>query len=381
MNSDALQIEAEMKLPWNHRDRKSVPDTLFALRNLPGAHWSRNSVQSLISDGYRGNAIVYRCVRMIAEAAASIPFESKPEGLSALLQRPSPEESGQAFFERLYTDLQISGAAFAEAISLQSGEVPKALYALRFDRLRPVYTQQGHLLHYSYKVGRRERRILPERDGWMPVLTLKLYDPGQSDQGLSPLVAARKALDLHNGSAAWAKALIDNAARPSGALVYDRQGGHLSHAQFDRLKQELNAQHSGAENAGRPLLLEGGLDWKPMSLTPAEMDFQDTRHAAAREIALTFGVPPMLLGIPGDNTYATYKEAHLAFWRLTVLPLVQKCASTVSIWLSERFEGAHIVPQIEGVPAFASERDALWARISAAAFLSDAEKRSMLGLM
>ena len=93
-------------------------------------------------------------------------------------------------------------------------------------------------------------------------------------------------------------------------------------AREQRLKEELESAHTGKFNAGRPLLLDGGLDWKPMSLSPAEMDFAGTRHAAAREIALAFGVPPMLLGIPGDNTYATYKEANLAFWRLTILPLV-----------------------------------------------------------
>ena len=56
--------------------------------------------------------------------------------------------------------------------------------------------------------------------------------------------------------------------------------------------------------AGRPLLLEGGLDWKPLSLTPKDMDFIEAKNVAAREIALAIGVPPMLLGIPGDNTYS-----------------------------------------------------------------------------
>ncbi len=78
-------------------------------------------------------------------------------------------------------------------------------------------------------------------------------------------------------------------------------------------------------NAGRPLLLEGGLDWKTMSLSPKDMDFIEAKHVAAREIALAFGVPPMLLGIPGDNTYSNYPEANRTFWR-PVLPLVNRVA-------------------------------------------------------
>ena len=94
-------------------------------------------------------------------------------------------------------------------------------------------------------------------------------------------------------------------------------------------------------------LLEGGLTWQTMSLSPAEMDFAETRAAAAREIALAFGVPPMLLGIPGDNTYATYKEAHAAFWRLTVLPLVQKTARALAVWLQGRIADLRIRPQLD----------------------------------
>ena len=117
---------------------------------------------------------------------------------------------------------------------------------------------------------------------------------------------------MHNAASAWNKALLDNAARPSGALVYKGEhGANLSEEQFERLRDELAQNFSGAANAGRPLLLEGGLTWQAMSLTPKDMDFLAAKNGAAREIALAFGVPPMLLGIPGDNTYSNYREANL----------------------------------------------------------------------
>ncbi len=368
-----------MKLPWSKPEEKSS-GSLIALAQLPNAVWGRSDAASLVKDGYSGNAVAYRCVRMIAEAAASIDIVCANDAISELLKSPSPETSGQAFLERLYTDLQITGNAWAEAVTLEGNDMPCAVFGLSTGSVRVMQDAQGHVSGYAVKAGRGERIVGRDMEGWCPVLHLKLYNPANALYGLSPLAAARKALDLHNGTAAWAKALLDNAARPSGALMYGKDGSRMTDDQFDRLKTELSDQHAGAANAGRPLLLEGGLDWKPMSLSPAEMDFQETRHAAAREIALAFGVPPMLLGIPGDNTYATYKEAHLAFWRLTILPLVRKTAGALSLWFEGCFEDAEIKVNLEHVPAFASEREALWARVSAADFLSDAEKRDMLGL-
>ena len=172
---------------------------------------------------------------------------------------------------------------------------------------------------------------------------------------------------------------MDNSARPSGALVYSN-GGHLSGDQFERLKAELETSFQGARNAGRPLLLEGGLDWKSMSLSPRDMDFLEAKHTAAREIALAIGVPPMLLGIPGDNTYSNMAEANRAFWRQTVLPLVNRTARALGGWLAPAYDGAlRLAPDTDEIPALSGERDALWARLQATTFLTDDEKRAAVG--
>jgi len=180
--------------------------------------------------------------------------------------------------------------------------------------------------------------------------------------------------------------LLDNAARPSGALVYSGPDGaeNLTSDQFERLKGELEDAYTGSSNAGKPLLLDGGLDWRPMSLSPADMDFIEAKNNAAREIALAFGVPPMLLGIPGDNTYANYREANLAFWRQTILPLVKKMAGALTNWLSPQLESREISPvfrcDASDLDALSTERDAEWARVTRADFLTRNERRNLLGL-
>jgi HK97 family phage portal protein len=128
------------------------------------------------------------------------------------------------------------------------------------------------------------------------------------------------------------------------------------------------------------MVLEGGLDWKPMSLTPKDMEFIATKHVAAREIALAFGVPPMLLGIPGDNTFANYAEANRTFWRQTVLPLVQRSAEALTNWLRPAFgKDVRLGFDSDAIEALSTEREALWARVGAADFITRDEKRAAVG--
>jgi hypothetical protein len=203
---------------------------------------------------------------------------------------------------------------------------------------------------------------------------------GLTDYGLSPIEAAATAIDIHNTASKWNKALLDNSARPSGALVYTARDGNLSPDQFDRLKSELEQGFQGAAHAGRPLLLEGGLDWKSMSLTPKDMDFIEAKHVAAREIALALGVPPMLLGIPGDNTYSNYQEATRSLWRQTVLPLATRTAKALSQWLSPAWGAPlELRPDYDAIEALSTEREALWTRVDQATFLTTNEKRAAVG--
>jgi HK97 family phage portal protein len=299
-----------------------------------------------------------------------------------LLAAPNPGQSGAALFESFYGHMLLSGDGYLEAAGMGAGGGPRELYALRSDRMKVVPGSDGWPVAYEYSVGAR-KHVFDTRQDRVPVLHVKSFHPQDDHYGLSPLTAAASAIDVHNSASTWSKALLDNAARPSGAIVYrgaDGQG-QLGGDQYARLVEELETHHQGARNAGRPMLLEGGLDWKPMGFSPSDMEFHRTKEAAARDVALAFGVPPMLLGLPGDNTYANYSEAHRAFYRLTVLPLVAKAMAALSGWLPA-FYGTHFQLRIDfdNVPALAEEREALWRRITAAGFLSDAEKRQLLGL-
>jgi len=367
--------------------KASRTGALIALQGGGRAVWSPRDLASLAREGFMKNAVVYRAVTMIAEAAASVPLlayagdaEVPAHPLLALLARPNRRQSGAAFLEALYGDLLVCGNAYAELVRL--GERPAELHPLRPDRMRIVPGPDGWPEAYEYAVGGRKLRFEdPGADEIAPILHLRLHHPLDDHYGFAPLEAAAVALDIHNAAGAWNKALLDNSARPSGALVYRGEGGtNLSQDQFERLKKELEANYTGALAAGRPLLLEGGLDWTSMALSPRDMDFMEAKNGAAREIAFAFGVPPMLIGIPGDNTYANYAEANRAFWRQTVLPLVGRTGAALAAWLEPAYGGPlRLSYDADAVEALSAEREALWRRVEAASFLSRDEKRAAVG--
>ena len=349
--------------------------------------WSPRDAVSLAKTGFQGNPVGFRVVKLIAEAAAALPLVLQDAGrryeehpVLRLIARPNGAQGRAELFEAIYGHLMLAGNAYIEAVPGE-GVVPGELHVLRPDRMSLVPGADGWPVAYDYTVGARKHRFA--MGAVQPICHLKSFHPQDDHYGFAPLQAAAVAIDVHNAASAWSKALLDNAARPSGAIVYkgaDGQGS-LSGDQYDRLVSEMEMHHQGARNAGRPMLLEGGLDWKPMGFSPSDMEFQKTKEAAAREIAIAFGVPPMLMGIPGDATYANYQEANRAFYRLTILPLAQKVLADVSHWIAG-FTGEMLSLQVDldHVPALAAERDQLWARVGAAAFLSDAEKRVLLGL-
>ncbi|MBF9036025.1 phage portal protein [Rhodobacterales bacterium HKCCE2091] len=365
--------------------KASATGHVLALANAGRVAWSPRDTASLTRNGFQGNPVGFRCVKLIAEAAAAVPvlcqdaerrYDYHP--FLTLLARPNAGQARAELVEGLVAEILLSGNAYLEAVLPEGAETPAELHVLRSDRMSLVPGSDGWAVAYDYTVGNRKHRFPAEL-----ICHFRTFHPSDDHYGLAPLQAAATAIDVHNSASRWSKALLDNAARPSGAIVYrgaDGAGG-LTEEQFIRLQAEMESHHTGARNAGRPMLLDGGLDWKPMGFSPSDMEFQKTKEAAARDIALAFGVPPMLLGIPGDATYANYAEAHRAFYRLTVLPMLQRVLSTMSHFLGGfNAEPAELRPDLDQVAALSAERDAQWRRVAEADFLTAAEKRSMLGL-
>jgi HK97 family phage portal protein len=331
--------------------------------------WPR-TYEAQVRDGYLHNAIAQRAVRLVADGLGSAPIAaSDPEMLSLV----AATSGGQSLMETVAVHLLMHGNAYIEMLAGPDG-APCELYALRPERVKVEADARGWPVAFVYKAGGAATRLPADN-----VIHIRQIHPLDDHYGLGCLSAASGAIAIHNAADKWNKALLDNAARPSGALVYDAAEA-MSGDQYDRLKAELTASFAGAGNAGRPLLLEGGLKWQALSLSPADMDFVGLKAAAAREIALAFGVPPMLLGLPGDATYANYREANKALWRLAILPIGTKILNAIAEGLRPWFAGSALSIDLDQVTALSEDRERLWAQVTAADFLNAEEKRALLGL-
>ncbi len=387
---------------WLHRmaarqvEKKYFPTTHAFMIPAGQPVWMRREFTKFAEEGYKRNVIAHRCITMLATAAASVPWklsERSARGatkflethpLLALLNHPNPLQGGTEFCEAVYTQRLIAGNAFIHAVG-PGDAAPLELHVLRPDRVAIIPGQGGIPKAYRYTIDTRSVDILVDpMTGISRVLHLKTFHPLDDWYGMSPMEAAAYSIDQHNQCGAWNQALLQNGARPSGALMVksgDGQAGALTETQYTRLKSQLDEQFSGAINAGRPLLLEGGLEWKEMSLSPRDMDFIGIKHASARDVALAFGVPPQLLGIPGDNTFSNMQEARLALWEQTILPLLTSVTDALNNWLVPMFDGyLTLTLDSDAIPVLAAKRDAYWDRISKTDFLSDDEKRKLLGI-
>jgi HK97 family phage portal protein len=251
--------------------------------------------------------------------------------------------------------------------------------------MRVIPGAQGVPEAYRYTVnGKWVDFAVDSLTGRAPVLHIRNFHPLDDWYGLSPLEAAAISIDQHNDAARWNASLLQTSGRPSGALVYTPAHADASDTltaeQRQSLKAEMERYFTGSENAGRPLVLEGGLDWKEMSLSPKDMDWLAGKDVSAREIALAFHVPAQLVGIQGSQTFANFEQARLALFDDAVLPLLDHVKDALNNWLAPQFgEGLSIDYDIDKVEALAPRRQQVWDRLSQAGFLTANEKRAALG--
>ena len=360
--------------------RKGVPaERGFAPSFLLGEESERGFARGYaaqLDEVYRRNPVGQRCVRLVAGMVGGLTIEAADgqDQAVALVRR-------EGLLEEVAAQLLLHGNAYVQLIA-DGHDRPAELHALRPDRVSVATDASGWPAAYVYRAGVAKAARIARRDalGRAQVAHIRALNPSDDHYGLGCLDAAIGAASVHNRAARWNKALLDNAARPSGALMYEPgDGAALGAEQYERLKVELAEQFSGSGNAGRPLLLEGGLKWQALSLTPADMDFVALKEGAARDIALAFGVPPVLVGLPGDATYANAREAGRALYRQTVLPLAGRILAGLGAMLGDWVGEVRFAVDTDQLSELSEDRARLWAQVTAADCISRDEKREMLG--
>jgi len=321
---------------------------------------------------YERNPVGQRAVRLVSGMLGSLTIDGVERAVS-LIKR-------DGLLESIAANLLLQGNAYVRLLA-DGEDDPHELCLLRPERVQVICDERGWPVAYLYRAGGQVERIgRVDGLGRAQLAHVKALHPRDDHYGMGCLDAAIGAASVHNRAAKWNKSLLDHAARPSGALSYEpADGSALSAEQFKRLKEELAQEFSGTGNAGRPMLLEGGLKWQAMSLTPADMDFVALKEGAARDIALAFGVPPVLVGLPGDATYANAREAGRALYRQTILPMAEGMLRGLGAMLGDWLGPVGIAVDTDKISELAEDRAKLWESVGAAEFLSRDEKREQLG--
>jgi len=355
------------------------------------------SYEDLATDGYSENAIVYRCINEIANNASRVKInlfrgdqEVDNHPLLDLLYKPSPTMSQVEYFQSVYSYLLISGNNYMLSVGGDNSP-PTELYNLRPDRIKIRTGVRAMPVAYDYVLKGQvvESYEVDQATGSSKVKHIKLFNPLDDYYGMSPIQASSVDIDQHNLANKHNVNLLQNGARPSGAVIFnpkDETGGHvqLTDVQRNQLMNDVNQRFSGTGNAGKPMLLEGDFDWKEMGLSPKDMDFIQLKNMSAKDIALVYGVPSQLIGIPDSQTYSNFAEAKLALYNETIIPLLDRIQGDMNEWLVPMFneQGLELRYDIDSIPAMAEQRKRVFESVSAGVkdgILTRNEAREQLG--
>ena len=239
------------------------------------------------------------------------------------------------------------------------------------------------LIAFRVDHGKTEKGIpVSPGTGDCDIIFWKRYHPTEHWKVVSPVVAAGRAVNTHN----HASDIVDMQMRKGGLPV-----GFLSlipeaaktHAQLSREQQQDMQElvrRATEDGPGPNIPVLHGYQFNPMGLGPREMDFVNGLREQARGIAMGFGVPPQLLGLPDSQTYSNFSEARRALYRMGVLPVLNVVLSQFGFWFSQRLiSDIEIFADEESVPEILEARSEQWGRIDAIQSLTTNEKRRMMG--
>ena len=359
---------------WFRREEKASAAGFVVSANQIGQPvWTEREYDKLTKEAYVRNAIGFRCVAMTAQAVASIPLllndgndkELDSHPVLDLLARPAPGFTQTWLFESLATYVQLSGQSYLEAVGpSRRNAPPRELWSLRPDRMKVIAGPQGLPSAYRYENGgqRKDWQVDPIT-GYSDILHIRRFHPLNDWYGLSLVEPAAYAIDRHNEAGAHNMAVLQNGATPSGALVFEpvkREDGTYQTAPKEVIQEaekRLMERYAGTANSGRPLVLGGNIDWKSFGMTMEQLQLTESKLDAARDICAAFGVPIELL-LPGQSTYNNRREAELAYFEKTVIPLLKLILDNLNVWLLPRFgDGLALEPNYDGIEALALKRE------------------------
>ena len=287
---------------------------------------------------------VYCCVRILSEAVASLPLQfyrytddgGKEKAVEhplyfLLHDEPNPEMTSFIFRETLMTHLLLWGNAYSQIIRNGKGEVV-ALYPLMPDRMKVDRDEHGRL-YYEYTVydsddvdGRKGTNKVGRTVRLQPHDVLHI--PGLGFDGLvgySPIAMSKNAIGLAIATEEYGSKFFANGAAPSGVLEHP---GTIKDP--SKVRESWQATFGGSGNANKIAVLEEGMKYTPISISPEQAQFLETRKFQIDEIARIFRVPPHMIGDLEKSSFNNIEQQSLEFVKYTLDPWVVRWEQSLS---------------------------------------------------
>ncbi len=340
----------------------SIFSGLFRSRDKPKNTTSGSAYRFFLGNSTSGKTVtersamqmtaVYSCVRILAEAVAGLPLHlyrynadgGKEKAIDhplylLLHDEPNPEMSSFVFRETLMTHLLLWGNAYAQIIRNGKGEV-MALYPLMPNKMSVERDENGQL-YYTYtrsaeeaKTAETGRVILLPKD--------VLHIPGLGFDGLvgySPIAMAKNAIGLAIATEEYGAKFFANGAAPSGVLEHP---GTIKDPQ--RVREAWQSQFGGSSNSGKIAVLEEGMKYTPISISPEQAQFLETRKFQIDEIARIFRVPPHMVGDLEKSSFSNIEQQSLEFVKYTLEPWIVRWEQAINrALLSEKEKESYFV--------------------------------------
>jgi len=325
-----------------------LPKFITKSRNKPKNRTNGSSYSFLFGGTTAGKAVnertsmqmtaVYACVRILSEAVAGLPLHlytygknnSKEKAIDhplyyLLHNEPNPEMTSFAFRETLMTHILLWGNAYAQIIRNGKGEI-LALYPLMPERMQ-VNRDRNGTLYYQYTKQDGDTNTLK---GTTIILDSSevLHIPGLGFDGIvgySPIAMAKNAIGMAIACEEFGAAFFANGAAPSGILEHP---GTLKDPK--RVRETWQGQFGGSSNSGKVAVLEEGMKYIPISISPEQAQFLETRKFQVNEIARIFRVPPHMVGDLEKSSFSNIEQQSLEFVKYTLDPWVIRWEQSLS---------------------------------------------------
>jgi HK97 family phage portal protein len=328
-----------------------------------------------IRDGYRRNALVYRCVGIVAQAVAQgrmTAYETVGETeaplaggdpLSLLVERPSTEYPGQAdFLIMVVTRLLLTGECPLYKVPGERSGRTVELQEILSTRIEVKKKADG-TKDYLYRPDPSKAAIkVPKED----LIFLRFRDPENPDRGLSPLSAAAREADTDNDATDYRKGILKNGGTPPGVLSTDLEPSAVEREEW---ATKWARSYSGARNAGKTPVLGGGLKYQKTGANPDEMALPEITGLSETRICMAIGVPPIVAGAKSGlerSTYSNYGQARRSMYEDTVSPLWRYLGDELTAGLTELGDARRGGFDTSKVPALQEDADKKAERIGKA---------------